>query len=104
MAIEVGGSGAPRMRLPAQFRPGANAEDGLLWGSTGGAGARLATIAVVRVRRRKVLLRAPLVTAWAADPRFTEKASQLRQFARQYTGHAEYSATPPPASGSRRPV
>jgi hypothetical protein len=46
--------------------------------------SRLAGIAVVKADGQKVLLRAPLVSGWAADPEFDDKARQLHQLCIQY--------------------
>jgi hypothetical protein len=53
-------------------------------GSPGGGMSRLATISVVRADGSKLLLRAPLVSAWAADPEFDRKAWELDQVCMQY--------------------
>jgi hypothetical protein len=50
--------------------------------------ARIATVKVVRADGKKVLLRAPLVTGWASDPYFNDKARQLQDLARQHAGMA----------------
>jgi Bacterial PH domain len=46
--------------------------------------ARLDTIRVVRARGRKLLLPAPRVAGWAADPDFDDKARQLQALCQQY--------------------
>jgi Bacterial PH domain len=51
---------------------------------SGGAMSRLATISVVRSDGSKLLLRAPLVSGWAADPDFHRKAWQLDQLCIQH--------------------
>jgi hypothetical protein len=55
-------------------------------GRIGNAGrrARLGVVHVVRVRGRKMLLRAPLVTSWAPDPYFDEKTHQLQELRGRY--------------------
>jgi hypothetical protein len=53
-------------------------------GSPGGGMSRLASIWVVRADGSKLLLRAPMVSAWAADPEFDRKAWQLDQVCVQY--------------------
>jgi hypothetical protein len=53
-------------------------------GSRGRGLSRLASISVVRADGSKLLLRAPLVSAWAADPEFDRKAWQLDQVCVQY--------------------
>jgi Bacterial PH domain len=52
--------------------------------SPGGGMSRLASISVVRADGSKLLLRAPLVSAWAADPDFDRKAWQLDQLCMQH--------------------
>lgn len=54
-----------------------------------GRRARLGIAYVVRVRGRKVLLRAPLVTSWAPDPYFDEKTHQLEALRSQYGSKAQ---------------
>jgi len=102
--IEVGGYGPRNLRLDDTFRPqirvsrrasyrsyrGPNAR------STSGKMARLATIKVVRTNGRKLLLRAPIVTGWASDPYFSDKARQLQQLCDLYAG-------PPELRAARRP-
>ncbi|MGH3305112.1 MAG: hypothetical protein ACRDOK_26280 [Streptosporangiaceae bacterium] len=51
---------------------------------TGSGISRLASIAVVRADGHKVRLRAPLVSGWAADPDFDDKAMQLEQLCVRY--------------------
>ncbi len=46
--------------------------------------AVLAAIKLVRANGRKLRLRAPLVSGWAADPDFTDKARQLEQLCAKY--------------------
>lgn len=46
--------------------------------------SRLASIAVVKANGHKVLLRAPLVSGWAADPDFDDKARQLHELCVRY--------------------
>jgi uncharacterized membrane protein YphA (DoxX/SURF4 family) len=53
-------------------------------GSTTGRRARLATVRVVRTDGHPMLLRAPLVTAWAPDPEFDNKMRELQKFCQQY--------------------
>jgi hypothetical protein len=52
--------------------------------NTGSRIARLASISVVRADGHKVLLRAPLVSGWAADPDFDDKARQLHELCVRY--------------------
>jgi hypothetical protein len=89
--------GSPYLRQDDTFRPqirvsrrtsyrsyrGPNAR------STSGKLARLATIRVVRTNGRKLMLRAPIVTGWASDPYFADKARQLQQLCNLYAGPAE---------------
>jgi hypothetical protein len=94
-AIEIGGYGSPHMRLDDTFRSeirvarryrsygGPNAR------STSGKMARLATLKVVRTNGRKLMLRAPIVTGWASDPYFSDKARQLQQLCNLYAGPTE---------------
>lgn len=49
-----------------------------------GRRARLGTAYVARVRGRRMLLRAPLVTSWAPDPYFDQKTRQLQELRGQY--------------------
>jgi len=51
---------------------------------TSGGMARLASIFVVRADGTKLMLRAPLVSGWAADPDFDRKAWQLDQLCIQH--------------------
>jgi hypothetical protein len=46
--------------------------------------ARLASISVVRASGHKVRLRAPLVSGWADDPDFDDKARQLHELCVRY--------------------
>jgi hypothetical protein len=46
--------------------------------------SRLAGIAVVKADGHKVRLRAPLVSGWAADPEFDDKARQLHELCIRY--------------------
>jgi hypothetical protein len=94
-AIEVGGYGAASVRLSRgnprrRIRP-ANP----VWGRTSGAPAELATVTVVRFDNKRILLPAPLVTAWASDPTFTDNARQLQQLCDQYAGPVELRSTLP---------
>jgi hypothetical protein len=50
--------------------------------------AHLARIKVVRANGHKLRLRAPMVSGWASDPDFTDKARQLDQLVARYAGHA----------------
>jgi hypothetical protein len=49
-----------------------------------GRRARLGTVHLVRTSGRRMLLRAPLVTGWAPDPYFDQKARQLQELGGQY--------------------
>jgi hypothetical protein len=52
--------------------------------AVGSGMSRLASISVVRADGHKVMLRAPLVSGWAADPEFDDKARQLEQLCARY--------------------
>jgi hypothetical protein len=52
--------------------------------STVGRRARLGTVYLVRTNGRRMLLRAPLVTSWAVDPYFDQKARQMQEQCNQY--------------------
>jgi hypothetical protein len=52
--------------------------------NTGRNISRLASIAVVKADGHKVLLRAPVVSGWAADPDFDDKARQLHELCVRY--------------------
>ncbi len=106
--IEVGGYGPANATLGESFassggQPAEHAGELSMLGrgvpATSGTGssrrmARLATITVVRADGRKVLLRAPLVTGWASDPYFGDKARQLQALCRQYAGPGFESRLP----------
>jgi hypothetical protein len=101
--IEVGGYGPANASLdysyhsseaPAMLNPGGRAYSPLSSGSLSGRMARLATIKVVRVNGRKVLLRAPLVTGWAPDPHFGDKVRQFQALCQQYAGPGFESQRP----------
>ncbi len=53
-------------------------------GSTTGRRARLGVIRIARYRGKGVMLRAPLVTAWAPDPQFSDKLRQIQTLSAQY--------------------
>jgi hypothetical protein len=92
-AIEVGGYGAASLRRPAVSRRGRPASP--VWGSMSGAPAQLATVTVVRPDNKRILLPAPLVTAWASDPSFTDKARELQRLCELYAGPVELRSTRP---------
>lgn len=103
--IEVTGFNPPdQSRLPAapylrdsgavsasydSVRPGAG-ELGWQWQMansepTAGYRSKLATVRVARSgRRRRLLLRAPLVTAWSDDPEFGDKAQLIHRWWQAY--------------------
>jgi hypothetical protein len=97
--LEVHGLHVP-MPLGENFRPGhlrhlASQEYGrsdmvparvTCRASAWGQRSRLATVTVVRADGSKLLLRAPLVTDWAADHLFAEKAAEISTLARWHTG------------------
>lgn len=100
--IEVAGYGPANATLDDSFHAGGSGQlppqsagpSMLGRGYSGPSGnssdrmARLATIKVVRANGQKVLLRAPLVTAWASDPSFNDKARQLQALCQQHAGPA----------------
>jgi hypothetical protein len=51
----------------------------------GGRVSRLATVAVVRRNGRRLLLRAPWVTAWAFDPEFEHKVDTMQRWWREHS-------------------
>jgi hypothetical protein len=63
-------------------RPGAGLERQLTRqdNDTSGFRGRMATVRVARAHGRHMLLRAPLVTAWQADPEFGDKVRTIRQW------------------------
>jgi hypothetical protein len=72
----------PRLESPAQrvvVRRGRDRSR-----STTGKRARLGVVRIVRRRGKTMMLRAPLVTAWAPDPYFDEKVRQMQQFSLRY--------------------
>ena len=89
--LEIGGYGAADARLDddyasAQFarRGSLAAGGGRSVGDPSGRQARLATIKVVRANGHKLLLPAPIVSSWAPDPAFADKARQLQELVRRY--------------------
>jgi hypothetical protein len=85
--IEIGGyanTGGDRIRIT---RSGFTASTiGMGMASRSGKMARLDTVRVVRANGRKLTLTAPLVTGWAPDPAFADKAQQLQELSRLYAG------------------
>jgi hypothetical protein len=86
--IEVSEFGADRMPLnesveTAQYMPRAGVNV-TTYRRTATRMSVLASISVVRAGGRKVKLRAPLVSGWAADPDFDDKARQLEQLCVRY--------------------
>lgn len=88
--IEVSGFGPDQMPLDESFDTqqytrmrvrGAGVANAR---SPGSGMSRLASISVVRADGHKVRLRAPLVSGWAADPDFDDKARQLELLCVQY--------------------
>jgi hypothetical protein len=61
----------------ARFRLGGRA------GNTGRR-ARLGTVYLIRASGRKMLLRAPIVTSWTADPFLEQKVGKMRELCSQY--------------------
>jgi hypothetical protein len=94
-AIEIGGYGAASVRVPPAYRRGRVKPATPVWGRTSGAPAQLATVTVVRFDNKRILLPAPLVTAWASDSSFTENARQLQHLCDQYAGPVELRSTLP---------
>jgi len=94
-AIEVGGYGAASLRPPAVRRRGRPRSAGSFWGSMSGPPDRLATVTVVCLDNRRILLPAPRVTAWASDPSFTDKARELQRLCELYAGPVEVRAARP---------
>jgi hypothetical protein len=94
-AIEVGGYGAASVRLSPGYRRRGLKSANPVWGRTSGAPAELATVTVVRLDNKRILLPAPRVTAWASDPSFTDNARQLQQLCDQYAGPVELRSTLP---------
>jgi hypothetical protein len=52
--------------------------------STTGRRARLGVIRIFRRHGKSMMLRAPLVTAWAPDPQFSNKLAQMQTLSAQY--------------------
>jgi hypothetical protein len=65
-------------------RPGTFRKGGGRMGSTTGRRARLGVIRIVRRPGKGLMLRAPLVTAWAPDPYFSAKLRQMQALSGQY--------------------
>jgi hypothetical protein len=89
--IEVTGFGSDRMGLDPDFSDSAPYVSASIRGlaraslpAKGSEMSRLASIAVVRADGHKVRLRAPLVSGWAPDPDFEDKARQLEQLCVRY--------------------
>jgi hypothetical protein len=53
-------------------------------GGTTGRRARLGVVRIIRRHGKGVMLRAPLVTAWAPDPYFSDKLRQMQALSSQY--------------------
>ncbi|HUB37638.1 MAG TPA: hypothetical protein VMA72_02175 [Streptosporangiaceae bacterium] len=94
-AIEIGGYGAASLGLSRPVRRRYRDSAGPVWGRTSGPPAKYATVTVVRLDDKRILLPAPLVTAWASDHTFTDKARQLQQLCDQYAGPVELRSTRP---------
>jgi hypothetical protein len=88
--IEVSALGSDRAGLDDDFgtaefaRFGSGGSRVVARRNTGRSIPRLASIAVVKADGHKVLLRAPLVSGWAADPDFDDKARQLHELCVRY--------------------
>jgi hypothetical protein len=90
--VEVTGYDVPTRTVPTSSRRAASRLD-----STSGVRAKLFTVRIARAgHRRRMLLRAPLVTAWQSDPEFLDKVEIIRGWQRAY-GHGAAD----PASRSR---
>jgi hypothetical protein len=92
-AIEVGGFGSEHMRLDETYGGVTTPTVISTWGpnarrveASANRMAHLASITIVRASGHKQRLRAPLVSGWASDPEFGDKARELQQFWRQYGG------------------
>jgi hypothetical protein len=94
-AIEIGGYGTASVRLSRPYRDRGRYSASPVWGRTSGAPAELATVSVVRLDNKRILLPVPLVTAWASDPSFAEQARQLQELCEQYAGPVELRSTRP---------
>jgi hypothetical protein len=106
--LQVGGSSAADAR-PDASQAGQQYVRATMRGTTvvSGAGssgrqARLATIKVARVSGRRLLLPAPIVTGWASDPGFDDKARQLQELCHRY-GHPQGRITSPGCRPAERP-
>jgi hypothetical protein len=88
--IEVSALGSDRVGLDDNFgttqsaRMGRGGSRVVTSTNTGRRIARLASIAVVKADGHRVLLHAPLVSGWAADPDFDDKARQLHELCVRY--------------------
>ena len=64
--------------------------------SDSGFRAKLATVHVARAHGHRLLLRAPLVTAWQSDPDFEDKVQTIRKWWQAYgKGTSDRHVTPP---------
>jgi hypothetical protein len=93
--IEIGGYGAASVRLSRPYRDRGRYSASPVWGRTSGPAAELATVTLVRLDNKRILLPAPLVTAWASDHTFTAQARQLQELCDQYAGPIELRSTRP---------
>jgi hypothetical protein len=88
--IEVTALGSDRVGLDDNFgttqsaRMGRGGSRVVTRPITGRQISRLASIAVVKADGHRVLLHAPLVSGWAADPDFDDKARQLHELCVRY--------------------
>ncbi len=94
-AIEIGGYGAASLGLSRPYRRRYRDAAGPVWGRTSGPPAKYATVTVIRLDNKRILLPAPLVTAWASDSSFTAQATQLQQLCDEYAGPVELRSTRP---------
>jgi hypothetical protein len=80
--LEVGGYGeSTSLTANLDRRPGRRFSNP---SPTSGVRARLGTVHLVLTGGRRMILRAPLVTAWAPDPYFEQKTRQMQELSQQY--------------------
>jgi hypothetical protein len=78
--VEVTGYAVPTRTAPTSSQRAARRMD-----STSGVRGKLYTVRIARLgHRRRMLLRAPLVTAWQSDPEFVDKAEIIRAWCQAY--------------------
>jgi hypothetical protein len=90
--VEVGGYGSADARLTETYSSTQYYRGSIRGGANVGGGgssdrlANLASVKVVRASGHKLKLPAPMVTSWAPDPDFADKARQLQALCQQYGG------------------